>query len=81
MRTPASWAGRDEVLRAVEEIRGELASGASSKWENQTLDDFLESFSGMLEDMEHVYENERVPPEPDPWVVLARALRGARYYE
>jgi hypothetical protein len=81
MDVPDSWASRPKVLGAVEELLAELKSGASAEWENDTLDSFLEAFGALLDAMENAYHNEKLPMETDPWVVVAEALRGARYYE
>jgi hypothetical protein len=58
----------------------------SDKWENKTLDDFLEAMIRYADDIEGFYNNTRSPGEQlnadiPTWGTFANILRGARVYE
>lgn len=74
-------AGRAHVLRAVDELGQELAAGTPARWENPTLERFLDAFGALLGVIEQSYTNAGRPVPLDPWVLVADALRGAREYE
>lgn len=73
-------AGRDQVLEALDLVRADLARGADD-WEHAGLDGFLDAFGALLGSIENVYVNNGEPLPDSPWVLVARALEGARYYE
>jgi len=79
MNTPAGWEQRTLVLEALEKLTRELRSGA--EWENDTLERFLEGLHALLGSIENSYLNEGDDIPADPWVVMADALLGARFYE
>ena len=72
--------GRDEVLAAIEQLRAELASGATG-WENDSLERFLDAAAALLGSIENAYANEGQPIPANAWSVMARVIRGARFYE
>lgn len=85
--TPRPLQGRVLLLEAIDEVRDDLSTnGGAADWANPPsapadLDSFLEAFGALLYSMEHVYENSGQAVPEDPWVILARVMRGARYYE
>ncbi|WP_174774677.1 DUF7660 family protein [Cellulomonas cellasea] len=72
-------AGRHAVLDALALLRSELPRAEG--WENDDLAGFLEAFEALLGCVEQVYLSESRPVPNDPWVLVAAALEGARYYE
>ncbi|WP_051275978.1 hypothetical protein [Marmoricola sp. URHB0036] len=72
-------AGRGELLKALEELQGELQDGAA--WENNTLERFLDGFSALLGSIENAYANTGQTLPVDPWLIVAEVFRGARDYE
>lgn len=78
---PTGPGGRDAVVAVLEELRRELEAGPQEEWENDTLDRFLEAFGELLAVIENSYVNTGREVPSDPWVLVADALRGARYYE
>jgi len=57
-----------------------LAAGAEG-WENDSLDRYLEALAELLGSIENAYENEGQPLPATAWSVMARVVRGARFYE
>lgn len=78
VRVPRGLAGREHVLRVVDELGQELADGSAERWENPTLERFLDAFGALLGTIEPAYRNAGRPVPLDPWVLVADALRGAR---
>jgi hypothetical protein len=78
---PPSLAGRSAVIDVVEGLRRELEIGAHQEWENDTLERFLDAFGELLGVIETSYVTGDREVPADPWVLVADALRGARYYE
>jgi len=72
--------GRDAVVEVVEELRRELGADPE-EWENDTLDRFLEAFGELLAVIESSYVTTGREVPKDPWILVADALRGARFYE
>lgn len=58
-----------------------------TKWENKTLDDFLEAMTGYSSDIQGYYDNnrkelgEQINADNPSWRVFADILRGSRIYE
>jgi hypothetical protein len=75
----SSDSGKAVVLAALEELTVELTEGCD--WENDSLKSYLESLAALLGSIENHYGNVGQPVPNDPWVVIADAIRGARYYE
>jgi hypothetical protein len=71
--------GGDQVIEVLERLQAELLSGA--EWENDDLGRFLEGFGALLGSIENAYINAGSPAPDDPWVLVAAALLGARFYE
>ena len=71
--------GREEVLQAIADLLSELEEGV--RWENDTLEAFIESFGALLGSIENAYANTGQPIPNSPWPLVARAIRGAREYE
>lgn len=73
--------GRHAVLEAIAALRHELELGPDEEWENDTLERFLDAFGVLLGVIENSYVNTGREVPIDPWILVADALRGARYYE
>lgn len=74
-----SLEGRDQLLRAIDEVQGEIEAGV--EWENDTLARFLDGFGALLGSIENAYLNTGRNVPNDPWMILADVMRGARNYE
>jgi hypothetical protein len=72
-------AGRGQLLKALDELQGELHNGV--EWENDTLERFLDGFSALLGSIENAYANTGQSLPVDPWLIVAEVFRGARDYE
>lgn len=77
----ATLEGRDALVEIVRELQRELEAGSDERWENDTLERFLDAFGELLAVIEHSYVNTGREVPTDPWVLVGDALRGARYYE
>lgn len=53
----------------------------TTTWENTELPDYLEALCVLLMSIENSYANTGRPIPEDPWIVIADAIKGARYYE
>jgi len=71
--------GRDEVLDVLDALQAELAVGVD--WENRTLERHLDALNALLGSIENTYTNTGRPVPTSPWMLIAEALRGARFYE
>ena len=72
---------RDDLVRFVEALRVDLQKN-SDRWENGSLEAFLEAMSGWIADMDQYYRNRgEVIPENQPWNLFATILTAARTYE
>jgi hypothetical protein len=71
--------GRGIVLDTLDELGRELAS--NEDWENDTLPRYIEALGALLGSIENHYSNTGQALPEDPWVLMAHALRGARFYE
>jgi hypothetical protein len=53
-----------------------------ARWENQTVDVYLEALAAWIDDMDGYFRNQGVkPPERPDWNVVAQALLAAGSYE
>jgi len=77
---PESWQNRKVVTAALWDLINDFEKNATS-WENVELPDFLSALCLLLARIEHAYANNGQPLPVDPWVVIADAMKGARYYE
>jgi hypothetical protein len=71
--------GKDAVVSTLDDLLRELSEGAD--WENDTLARYLEALGALLDSIENSYANKGEPVPDDPWELMIRALKGARYYE
>lgn len=54
----------------------------NNSWENKTLDKYLESMAGWVEDMDGYYQNRNEPvPSNVNWRVFADILMASKIYE
>lgn len=85
--TPPPLQGRPVLFEAIDTVLDDLqGEGGTADWANppdnpQDLAMFLESFAALLYSIEFTYENSGESVPEDPWVILARVMAGARYYE
>lgn len=77
---PDSWENRKVVTAALWDVVNDFEKNASA-WENTELPDYLEALCALLMSIENSYANTDRPIPDDPWVVIADAIKGARYYE
>jgi len=77
---PDSWGNRKVVTAALWDVVNDFEANAGT-WENTELPDFLEALCSLLMSIENSYANTGRPIPDDPWVVIADAIKGARYYE
>jgi hypothetical protein len=77
---PESWQNRKLVTAAAWELAADFEKN-SDRWENTTVPDYLYALCLLLTRIEHAYANNDKAIPADPWVVIADALKGARYYE
>jgi hypothetical protein len=77
---PESWQGRKFVTAALWDLVADFES-RSETWENTTVPDYLEALCALLMSIEHSYANNGRDLPTDPWIVMADALKGARFYE
>ena len=71
--------GRAYAISVLSELVAELSGECD--WENDTLVRYLDAFGALLGSIDNSYKNAGREVPSDPWVILADALRGARYYE
>ncbi|MEV0375122.1 hypothetical protein AB0I10_36030 [Streptomyces sp. NPDC050636] len=77
-----SWVKtRADLVSYVRQLSLE-ARAPSSRWENQSLDRYLEALGAWTNDMDGYFINqgESVPDRPD-WSLIASMLRAACFYE
>ena len=77
---PDSWRGRAALITALDEMVNDF-DRRSDTWENPQLLRFLEALAALLGSIENAYANSGTPIPEDPWVVMADAIEGARFYE
>lgn len=72
---------REEFISFLNYLRQDFVKN-SKKWENQSLEEYLEAMQGWVSDMDGFYKNQGlVLPTPIPWKVFANILFAARMYE
>jgi hypothetical protein len=77
----AALEGRKAVVEVVEALQRELQTGLEEPWENDTLERFLDGFGALLGAVGRSCTNTGRAVPTDPWVLVADALKSARYYE
>lgn len=78
--TPATWRNREAVRWVLLELIDDFGT-ESDPWENTTVPAYLEGLWALLGSIENHYTNTDRDIPDDPWIVMADALKGARYYE
>ncbi|WP_460627056.1 DUF7660 family protein [Intrasporangium mesophilum] len=77
---PNSWRNRKVVTAALWDLVNDFDKNAN-RWENTELPAYLEALCALLESIENSYANNGRPLPDDPWIVMADAIKGARFYE
>jgi len=73
---------RESVVELIERLVEELRSRDIIRWENTTLDFYLDALGGWLSDCRGYYRNNFDADVPEnPWRVISDALEAARTYE
>jgi hypothetical protein len=69
-----------DLAKFVRDLRADLKLDPD-RWENATLDDFLEAMAAWIDDMDGYYRNrgESVKEQPT-WKVIGDILMGAKVY-
>ena len=72
---------RHDLVEFIQALRGDLLQ-RGDKWENATLEEFLEALAGWTADMDGVFLNrgEQTPQQPS-WRLVGRMLYAATSYE
>lgn len=79
---PEPLMGRDKLIDAIYEVASQVESGRfPGDWEVADFSQYLDSLAALLGSIERTYANAGEPVPSDPWELMARAVRGARYYE
>lgn len=79
---PEQLVGRDKLIDAIYEVASQVESGTfPGDWEVGDFAQYLDSLAALLGSIERTYTNVGEPVPSDPWELMARAVRGARYYE
>ena len=73
--------GREQLIKALEELANEARSGGIEAWENDTLPAYLEALAAWLQVYEQAYRNTGREVPSDVWEVLTVAVRTATIYE
>lgn len=74
--------GREKVIDAISEVASQVEDGTfPGDWEVGDFYQYLDSLAALLGSIERTYTNVGEPVPSDPWELIARAIRGARYYE
>jgi hypothetical protein len=72
---------KQDLSQFVGALRADLATHPE-RWENPTLERFLEAMEGWIEDMESYYKNSGQPPaDPPTWKTFGDILMAATMYE
>lgn len=77
---PDSWRNRKVVTAALWELVSDFEKNAGA-WENVEVPDYLAALCLLLTQIERAHANNGQPIPEDPWVVIADAMKGARFYE
>jgi hypothetical protein len=72
---------RDDLVAFIKALRSDLRADPK-KWENATLESFLDALASWTEDMDGYYQNHgREVPQTPTWKTLGEMLAAARVYE
>jgi cytochrome c-type biogenesis protein CcmH/NrfG len=72
---------KEDLAQFVEDLRTDLRLHPD-RWENQTLDRFLEAMASWIQSMDGYYANAgRMPPTAPDWSTFADILYASRVYE
>jgi hypothetical protein len=73
---------RQSFIAFVELLRSDFLTNRD-KWENKTIDDFLEALARYTDDIQGYYDNtnQNINADTPNWNVFADALVGASIYE
>ena len=73
---------RKSFIKFLEAFHQDLIDNGS-KWENKTLEDFLEALSRYANDIQGYYDNKKENTNADvaTWKVFSDMLQGAKVYE
>jgi hypothetical protein len=72
---------REDLIKFIFHLRMDLQTH-KDKWENITLDDFLEAMEAWVNDMEGYYLNSNQPvPKQPSWKTIADILYASSMYE
>ncbi len=72
---------KEDFLKFIEELRKDLREN-KDKWENLTLEDYLEALEAYAKDIDSAYKNQgKEAPENVNWNYFADILKGASIYE
>lgn len=76
-----SVSNRKDLIAFVKYLRTDLETNRS-KWENITIEDYLEAMEGWLTDMESYYSNtNQIMPNQPSWKTIADILYASSMYE
>lgn len=73
---------RKEFINFVKNLRVDFIKN-NAQWENKTIEDYLESMSAYVEDIDGYYKstNQEVNLEKIDWEIFADILKGSSIYE
>ena len=72
---------KDDLIKFINHLRMDLKTN-SAKWENITLEDYLEAMEAWVNDMDGYYLNTNQPiPKQPSWKTIADILYAASSYE
>jgi hypothetical protein len=72
---------REHLADFIDSLRTDLLTHPE-KWENATLEEYLEALAAWVRDMDGLYKNLGVPmPEAPDWRLIMAMLRAGRNYE
>ena len=73
---------RESFIVFLEFLREDFLNN-KERWENKTLDDFLEAMSAWIEDMQGYYDNtnQKIHADVASWQTFADIFKAARIYE
>ena len=73
---------RKEFINFVKNLRVDFIKN-NAQWENKTIEDYLESMSAYVEDIDGYYKNtnQEVNLEKVDWEIFADILKGSSIYE
>ncbi|KUJ50450.1 hypothetical protein [Chryseobacterium sp. JAH] len=73
---------KQEFIHFMENLKTDFIEN-KEKWENKTIEDYLEAMSRYVEDIDGYYENtnQDIDLEKIDWKVFADLLKGSSIYE